>query len=1045
MRLLNFFIVLFFLPVFNAELINDFVSPEASVESVQSSPEVSGIKIVGANSTVLFKNGDNGLLQAVDITLDNKGKPVAAGLDLVMGSLTMDIDLGMIASGTGDYRFFIPEIIEPSTVELELKTGDKTWNRMKMNWEPQKKWEVCMIPMAHHDLGYTNPIELVMGQYRETYEDAVHFCEQTDPLIWDYLGEVEEYPEESRFRYTAEASWSIEDFIKHADEKTLEKLSIYLQDGSIEVQALYGQMITGMLSHEEMIRQMYPSFRITEKLGGEVKVAAITDIPGFSWTLPTVLAGAGIKFFFAGMPTYYHWGGEKYKKRVNHIYWDAESILRTPGQPDAFYWKGPDGSKVLVYHVDHYGCWTPTSYEEIVEKLPGKLNDMADSPFTVARYAGYACGDNEPTSMIVSDLVREWNSKWAYPKLIVSTNSMFFEKLEEQCGDDIKTFSGDLPGTDYPVGALSMAEETARNRRTHDNLHSAEKLAAMTHVLLNTPQYPSDLITEAYNNMMLYDEHCFGKGYPKGDIPDWTYIEKKYYAYKASGLTEFIASDSKDNLYSREYYTPNAGDIAKSIAFQEEGRYIVVFNSLTFKRNDLVTVKYFRDEELFEIIDTETGEPVPYQVTTIDSPLSPESHAARRFARGQHSREESSNLVFVARNVPSMGYKTYRIVPKKSRAAAKSSSLLLSDHAIENRFFKVILNPETGTVASIYDKELDRELVDPDAPHQLNQLVTRQVESGKEESPVKASIRKGKDGSVCASLLVSTSGTGCPQLTQEIILYDEIKRIDVANRILKDRTPNMEAYFAFPFQMENPDFRFEGPLSVIKPLRDQFPGSNANYYAVQHWANVSDGNTGITLAPVDAHMLEFGGLQPTVVSQAHHGVPPADYLPDFVSEMNKGHMYSFIINSNYRTNFPPTQLGDILYCYSITSHKGNWLEGDPRYFGWAAGNPLIARIVKGDGKGNLPQSLSFCRIDQPNVMLTAMKKAEDGKGLILRFHETEGVDTEVNITLPHLTIESVYKTNLVERNESILEPQGNDITINLKSFGIETVRILYDD
>jgi len=348
----------------------------------------------------------------------------------------------------------------------------------------------------------------------------------------------------------------------------------------------------------------------------------------------------------------------------------------------------------------------------------------------------------------------------------------------------------------------------------------------------------------------------------------------------------------------------------------------------------------------------------------------------------------------------------------------------------------------TGTVTSIYDKELDIELVDKNAPHQVNQLITRWVKTGKEESPAIATIRKGQNGPVYASIVVSTSGAGCPQLTQEIILYDKIKRIDLSNRVLKDMTPIQEVYFAFPFKMDNPDFRFEGPLSVIKPLRDQFPGSNSNYYSVQHWADVSDGKTGITLSPVDAHLIMFGGLNTVETSQAHHGVDPVNYGSPFITELKKGHMYSFVMNSNFRTNMPPAQLGDILFRYSVTSHKGNWIEGRPRDLGWSAGNPLIAVPVDGKSKGKLPESLSFCQVDKPNVILLALKMAEFGEGIIIRLNETEGRDTEVNVTIPKITIGKVYETNLVEENEKLLDVQGQTIRINISAFGIKTIRIL---
>jgi alpha-mannosidase len=242
--------------------------------------------------------------------------------------------------------------------------------------------------------------------------------------------------------------------------------------------------------------------------------------------------------------------------------------------------------------------------------------------------------------------------------------------------------------------------------------------------------------------------------------------------------------------------------------------------------------------------------------------------------------------------------------------------------------------------------------------------------------------------------------------------------------------------------MENPDFRFEGPLSVIKPLRDQFPGSNSNYYSVQHWADVSDGKTGITLSPVDAHLVMFGGLNSVETSQAHHAVDLPTYGGPYITELKKAHMYSFVMYNNFRTNMAPVQLGDVLFRYSVNSHKGNWIEGRPRDFGWAVKNPLFSVAVSGKSNGNLPESMSFCQVDKPNVILLAMKKAEDNDGIIIRLNETEGRDTEVTVTLPKLTIGKVYETNIVEENEKLLDVQEKAIKITIKAFGVKTIRIL---
>ena len=933
------------------------------------------LKIVKVEPTVLFRNEPDGLMQAVDITINNPGQAVDGKLKVRFRSLKeISSDIGTIKPGEDKYRFFVPDISVVKPVEFVLLTGNTTQDRLSMTWTPRKHWEICMIPIAHHDLGYTAPVAHVIRTYHETYNDAIKFCEET-----------ENYPDEAKFRYSVEESWSLQDFIENSNKETLDKLAKYIKEGRIEVQALYAELTTNISSHEEMIRLMYPSFRINKEFGGQIKVGSITDIPGLSWGLPTALSGAGIKYFFGGMPTYFEWYPQQYKDKVKHTFWDEKTILRPHGRPDAFYWKGPDGSKVLVYYQGSYGCWGPKSYDQVLNELPLKLNDMDSrgNPFSVMRYGGYGCGDNTKTDILVSNLVREWNSKWAYPKLIVSTNAMFFEKLEKQC-KDLRTFSGEMSDTDYPVGAVSMAKETTQNRVTHDKIASSEKIATMSHMLLNS-NYPADDIRRVYDDIMLYDEHCWGMYHGVGDVADWAFDEKSSYSYRALGMTELISSGGVSQ-YDQSTYESNAKNIANNIAFGKESQHIVVFNSLSFNRNDLVNIPNFLQTEPFELIDIETGQKIPYQVIKIDSPQSPVPHAAGRYANGQINPQEGFNLAFVADNVPSMGYKTYSLVPSQS-ASISQSSLVITDNSIENRFYKVTLNTQTGTVSSILDKEQGTELVDKNAPNQVNQLITRWIKTGIEESPRNATIRKGQSGPVYASLVVSTSGAGCPELTQEIILYDKIKRIDFNNRVLKDMTPTQEIYFAFPFSMENPDFRFEGPLSVIKPLRDQFPGSNSNYYSVQHWADVSDGKTGITLSPVDAHLVMFGGLNSVETSQAHHAVDLPTYGEPYITELKKGHMYSFVMYNNFRTNMAPTQLGDVLFRYSVTSHKGNWIEGRPRDFGWAVKNPLVAVPVSPKSRGNLPESLAFCQIDKPNVILLTMKKAEDKDGIIIRLNE----------------------------------------------------------
>jgi hypothetical protein len=928
-----------------------------------------------------------------------------------------------VENGKSTVQVHIPDIGGPTQVEFVLKALAKVQDNRKITLQPQRHWKVYIVPITHHDLGYTDTIENVLKSYDRFYDDILRFCEQT-----------KKWPGESKYRYTVEGSWSLQHFIENRPKDAIDKLAKYVKEGRIEIGALFGNEISCLCGHEELIRLMYPSFRLKRQFGAPIRTGSITDIPGLSWGLPTILAGAGVKYFFAGLPTYFEWG-----RNDIHTFWDEPAILRY-GRPDAFRWQGPDGQTVLLYYQGSYGFFHdvtgPHSYKEVVDTLPGMLEAIQKQgcPFDVVRYIHNGV-DNYPPDVKISHIVKEWNNKWAYPKLFVATNSMFFEQLEKQCGD-VRTFRGELPDTDYVVGAASTANQTGINRNTHDRLHSAEKFATIASLLSDSP-YPAEQIRQAYDNMLLYDEHTWGMDYPAGKTQDWNWTDKSLYAYKAAGLAESILSKSIKRIADR-------------IELKQQGHHIVVFNSLSFQRTDVVRLPRFEEKEPFDLIDNETGQKVPYQIVKLDSPQAPVTYAAHRYARGQFEKHELSELVFVAEDVPSLGYKTYRISPQE-KTSAFESSINVDGTSLENRFFKVAVDSQTGAIESIYDKELSRELVDKNAPHKFNQFVARWVQSGKQEGPKSAEILKGQNGPVYGSVVAKSSGAGCPQLVQEIILYDKIKRIDFANRILKDSTPLLEIYFAFPFKVENPSFRFEGSDSVIEPLRDQFPGSNSNYYAVQHWADVSDGDFGVTLSCIESHLLEFGGLWPCYVSQAHHGVTPPDFGREFVkpSELTKGFMYSFVLDSNFRTNFQPVQQGDMLFRYSITTHKAGLQQDLARDFGWAICNPLIGVSIDGKRQGTLSSSMGLCQIDKPNVFLLTLKGAEDGDGIIARLVETEGKEVTATLTMSHLVIKKAQQTNLVEENAGDLSARGtadlsfteHSVAFPIRAFGITTVRL----
>ncbi len=991
----------------------------AAQQSVAAAGDPSGEgrvrSLVSVEPTVLVKKTGRDLSRMVKIVVQNNGEPAEAEIEAAVGSWKRTTSLGQIEQGKTAWQVEIPDIRQPTEATFILQVDGRAQDERTIDLHPARHWKVHFVPITHHDLGYTDTIENVLNRYAGFYDDVLRFCDETA-----------DWPEDAKYRYTIEGAWSVQHFLRNRPPDVIARLGKYIKERRIEVGALMGNQISAICGHEEQIRLMYPSFRLQRDYGAEILTGSITDVPGLSWGLPTVMAGAGVKYFFAGLPTYFEWG-----RNDIHTFWDESAILRK-GRPDAFRWEGPDGQKVLVYYQGSYGFFGnvtgPHSYEEVLDRLPGELAELEkkDCPFDVMRYIHNGV-DNYPPDVKISQIVRQWNSTWAYPRLVVGTNSMFFKDLEKQC-EDVRTFRGELPDTDYVVGAISTANETRINRLAHDRLLAAEKFALMASVFSDF-EYPAGKIADAYDSALLYDEHTWGKDYPAGPEQDWGWNEKSNYAYKAAGLAQWVLRRSTEEIVWR-------------MNLPDEGHHVIVFNPLSKQRTDLVTLTKFHIPEPFELIDTDTGKPVAYQVTKLSGPQDPVPYAAYRDARGGFEKHELYDLLFLAEDVPSVGYKIYRIAPKE-QPRIRPGKVTVGDNTLENDFYRVTLDSRTGAVAGIYDKQLSRQLVDAEAEDGLNQLVVRQIQTGELHRPKSATIRKGKAGPICASLIVETQGLGCPQVTQEITLYSRLKRIDFANRILKDSTPLLETYFAFPFKVDDPRFRYEGSNSVIEPFRDQLPGSNTNYYSVQHWANVSDGKAAITLSAMDSHLMEFGGIWPCYVSQAHHGVTAPYFGKPFVKpeQVKKGHIYAFVTDSNFRTNFQPVQQTDMLFRYSVTTDKGDCRLDRCHDFGWSVGNPLYPRTMQGKRQKRLDRKMSFCRVDKPNVSVLTIKRAEDNRGVIIRLTETQGRKTEAAVTLPYLSIRKAWHTDLVERDLDSLPSAEHTVTAPIKAFGITTIRV----
>jgi hypothetical protein len=848
----------------------------------------------------------------------------------------------------------------------------------------------------------------------------------------------------------------------------------FCHNGQIEVTALYGNQTLELCSSEELVRLLYPAFRLKREYGIEISSAEHNDIPGFPWGLASALAEAGVRYFSPGVPLWYFGQGEG---RV-HPLWDIGEALPL-GTPAAGWWEGPDGARVLLWSDLHGQEWQPYNVDQALHELPGMLAalDERGYPYDLVSYTlrgGHR--DNAPPTIRYAYMVKEWNERWAYPRLINTTNTPFLEAFEERWGDTLKTLRGDVPGTDYPVAATCTPKETAIDRNTHEWLTTAEKLASVAS-LVGDLAYPRDTLDQAYRDTFTYDLHCWGLADVGGPGQDGHWSEKGSYAYRAAALAQDVQIKAANVLVDK-------------VAYPEDAHFVTVFNTLGHERTDVVVAPlrdwqpcsspmYWRDvrahgqssggppaswpervsgravgrrivfppatilEQPFELLDASTGKRVPYQLSILSDPQAAQRWAPERFALGQVDPRCLSEISFLAEGLPSMGYKTYQIVPCEQWPEFPVK-VEVEGTNVENSFYRLEIDPQRGVIASLYDKDLGRELVDASAEHGFGQWIVRESGTAREEVLCVRDVSVVESGALYTTVRLKGEASCCPRVTIEITLYHTIKRIDWAARVLRDSTPMRELYVAFPFQVDHPRFRFEGPGSVIEPLRDQWPGSNTDYYAVQHWVDVSGEDWGVAWTPVDTPMVEFGGLWPGYVSAAHHGVRGPGYGHPFLrpGELVRGHVYSLVSYNNFRTNFINVYAGEFLVRYALSTHRGAWPAGDASRFGWGATNPPLAVWMKGPQEAALPLEASFLQVDAPNVTLMAFKRAEDGDGYVLRLMETQGRETEVTVGLPHIDLCHAFETNLVEENQRLLTCSAHEVRTRVKAFGMTTIRLM---
>lgn len=723
---------------------------------------------------------------------------------------------------------------------------------------------------------------------------------------------------------------------------------------------------------ESFIRQiLYGKRYFLEKFGVDVKIGWNPDSFGYNWNMPQFFKKSGIEAFV-----------------TQKISWNDTTVFPYY----LFVWEGADGSRILTY-------FPPTGYVGTLEaqSLVKGLKEFEQNTGKKDVFILYGLGDHGggPNREML-DRVKGYRGQKIFPQIKHSSFADYIGLVRQQDPGALPVWTDELY-LEYHRGTYTTQAETKKlNRKSEVLLSDAEKISALAHHF-GIP-YPQESLNRAWERVLMNQFH---------DILPGSSINPVYKDARESYMT--AQASARRALDTGLRHLASKVDTTGG-----EGYPLLVLNTLAWQRDGLVRVRLPAALRGAVLVLDASGQEAPAQLFEVDA-----------------ERE----LCFIARAVPSLGYRVYRITKGKSHPY--TSSLGIRDTELENRFFRVRLDPESGNIISIFDKGENREVLAPSAQGNQIQLfedIPAQWDAwnigytGRSWTLDKAdSISVGSQGPVWASLVVKKSYLGLSKarreptadfpssfFTQEIILYDSLPTIEIAVKVdwWED---HVLCKVAFPVDVQSTWATYEIPFAAIeRPTTRNTDWERARFEVPAiRWADLSDGSYGVSL-----------------LNESKYGYDTKDSV-----------LRLTLLRSPLWPD-PMADRGKHELAYALYPHHGDWREADTVRRGYEFNTPLHAVFTE-PHPGDWPTTMSFFEADADNIVLAAVKKAEDRETLILRLYESEGRDTSTRLRL-FFTPKKTVLCDLMENRKESLSFADGAIELRFKKWEVKTLEIVRD-
>ena len=920
------------------------------------------------NAPVLFKQNHSYFQQ---VLVSCKADKPGTFLVREAGKEVLKADL---KKGNNSYLITIPAVTKSRKVSFitTVNGGNPVSNTLMVI--PPKKWEIFLVQHSHTDIGYTKPQSEILAEHQRYIDYALDYCDKTDQM-----------PDEAKFRWTCESAWVVKEYLKTRPSTQVDRLKKRIAEGRIEVTGMFCNMAE--TSDENLMTDFLRPLQAIMEAGIPVKSVMQNDVNGIAWCMPDYFKNTGVKYLNMG---------------IN----ETRSILPF-NLPTCFWWKSPSGEKLLAFRADHYMTGNFFGLESKAIKAENLLGHLADLdtkkyPFNkiAIQFSGYRT-DNAPPSTAACQLVKEWNAKYESPKLKLTVVSEFFDYVEKNYTDQLPVYQKAWLDW-WTDGVGSASRETAEVRKMQNLKQVDEGLLAMT--ALNGGELNPGLQSEIDHiaeNAIFYDEHTFGAdesiSHPYSENTARQWLQKGAYAWEALKMQTLLHEEA---LARYQPYLKKAGFPV-----------IHVINSMGWKRSG--TVSLFVD---FEVL------PIDKKVRIID--LSTELEVPAQLVR---KRAEGAYWEMDVKDVPALGVKTLKIdiadQPPVQNSPATQTEVL------QNQYYKLVIDKATGAISSLYDKELQRDLIDSQNPWKMGQAIHETMSDRNTYKPSHTSVSNVKieasaNGNVWESIKITADLAGMDKgpenspkgLDLEIRLYKNEKKIGLKYIAHKQILTDPEAlYVSFPFALPDSRIVFEtigGTLSQ----GEQLPGSSSDWNVAQNFVAVR-GNAGqIVVTSDEIPLWQFSDFN----------MGKFERYP----KLGKTLLLSWVMNNYWFTNFRAYQEAGFSWSYQLTSSKDTTNTFATK-FGWGERNSYPTRTFPA-GQSELGNSTTeSLKIDgSSNVLLVNSRPSLNGKdAIILHFRELEGKSADISLasTVKGRPVKTVTVVNAMGKK---IESTANAIHFN---------------